>query len=135
VDWKQEKEFLFLHEQRGNVIENKGPLWKKAEEAGMLLIAKEIIFESGNVIENKEDGRFLKAVTRTLCRPIRPPLTGPCRPSNLHKRLRRNIAKGIAILSWQACAGRRGDPWSAVVGPRLALAKAGASPGPTRSEI
>ena len=78
VDWKQEKEFLFLHEQRGNVIENKGPLWKKAEEAGMLLktkdrcgksgneagmllITKEISAESGNVVENKEDNRYEKS--------------------------------------------------------------------------
>ena len=61
VGWKQEKELLFLHEQRGNVIENKGPLWKKAEEAGMLLITKEISLDSRNVIENKGDDRYEKS--------------------------------------------------------------------------
>ena len=70
-----------MHEQRGNVIENKGPLWKKAEEAGMLLITKEINPESGNITESKGDDRFLKAATRTLCRQMRLPLTGPCRPA------------------------------------------------------
>ncbi len=38
----REKEFFFLTEQRGNVIENKGPLWKTR---GL----------SGNVYENKGD--------------------------------------------------------------------------------
>ena len=38
----REKEFFFLTEQRGNVIENKGPLWKT-------------LGRSGNVYENKGD--------------------------------------------------------------------------------
>jgi len=52
---KQEKEFFFLYDQYGNVIENKGPLWKTCAGAGMLLITKEINEESGNLIENKGD--------------------------------------------------------------------------------
>jgi len=66
----------------GMLLKAKDRCGKGWAEAGMLLIAKEISSESGNVIENKEDRRFLKAVTRTCCRPLRPPLTGPCRPSN-----------------------------------------------------
>ena len=119
VGWtgSRKKNSFFCMSNAGMLLKTKDRRGKGWAEAGMLLIAKEISSESGNVIENKEDRRFLKAVTRTCCRPLRPPLTGPCRPSNLHKRLRRNIAKGFAILSCQACAGRRGDPWSAVVGP------------------
>ena len=117
VGLKQENEFFFCMSNAGMLLKTKDRCGRGWAEAGMLLITKEISSESGNVIEKKEDERFLKAVTQTLCRLLRPPLTGPCRPSNLHKRLRRNIAKGFAILSCQACAGRRGDPWSAVVGP------------------
>jgi hypothetical protein len=40
-----------MKEQSGNVYENKGALWKKSDEAGMLLIAKEILLRSGNVVE------------------------------------------------------------------------------------
>jgi hypothetical protein len=43
----------FFAGRSGNVVENKGPLWKSWGEAGMSLIAKEISSESGNVIENK----------------------------------------------------------------------------------
>jgi len=82
VDWKQEKEFFFCMSNAGMLLKTKDRCGKGWAEAGMLLIAKEISSESGNVIENKEDRRFLKAVTRTCCRPLRPPLTGPCRPSN-----------------------------------------------------
>jgi hypothetical protein len=39
------KGILFLQEQRGNVIENKGELWKKPEQGG-------------NVYENKGDPRL-----------------------------------------------------------------------------
>jgi hypothetical protein len=45
MDRKQEKEFFFLHEQRGNVTENKGPLWKTSAR-------------SGNVIDCKGDKRI-----------------------------------------------------------------------------
>jgi hypothetical protein len=55
----QERE-LFLHEQCGNVVENKGPLWKSCAEAGMLLITKEISAASWNVIENKGGNRYEK---------------------------------------------------------------------------
>jgi len=41
------KEFFFLKDQRGNVYENKGPLWKKWRQ-------------SGNVVENT-DSYTLKA--------------------------------------------------------------------------
>ena len=51
----------FLHDQCGNVVENKGPLWKSCAEAGMLLITKEIVAESGNIIENKGDNRYEKS--------------------------------------------------------------------------
>jgi hypothetical protein len=44
---------LFLTERCGNVIENKGPLWKSRDGAGMSLITKEIFAECGNVVENK----------------------------------------------------------------------------------
>ena len=36
-------DFEKLNEQSGNVYENKGPLWKSAREAGMLLIIKVLI--------------------------------------------------------------------------------------------
>ena len=42
VDWKQEERILFLNEQCGNVIENKGPLWKR-------------LGQSRNVIDYKGD--------------------------------------------------------------------------------
>jgi len=43
------KEFFFLTERRGNVYENKGPLWKKLER-------------SGNVVENKSTYRLKTAM-------------------------------------------------------------------------
>jgi len=60
VDWKQGKK-TFLYEQYGNVIENKGPLWKSGPKAGMSLIAKEISAKIGNPIENKGDNRYEKS--------------------------------------------------------------------------
>jgi hypothetical protein len=50
-----------LHEQYGNVIENKGLLWKSGGKAGISLIAKEISAESGNHTENKGDNRYEKS--------------------------------------------------------------------------
>ena len=55
------KENSFLHEQCGNVIENKGLLWKSGGKAGILLIAKEISAEIGNSTENKGDNRYEKS--------------------------------------------------------------------------
>jgi hypothetical protein len=37
------KGILFLHERRGNVYENKGPLWKSTSEAGMFMKVKVVI--------------------------------------------------------------------------------------------
>jgi hypothetical protein len=37
------KKILFLHEQCGNVYENKGPLWKSGQEAGMYMKIKVVI--------------------------------------------------------------------------------------------
>jgi hypothetical protein len=79
VDWKHEKEFFFCTNHAGMSLKTKDRCGKRCEEAGMSLITKEIISESGNVIENKEDHRSLKAARRTCCRPLRPPLTGPFR--------------------------------------------------------
>jgi hypothetical protein len=62
VGWTgSRKKNSFLHDRCGNVIENKGPLWKNGDKAGMLLIAKEISAESGNVIEKKGDNRYEKS--------------------------------------------------------------------------
>ena len=36
-------EFFFLRERRGNVYENKGPLWKSGNEAGMFMKIKVVI--------------------------------------------------------------------------------------------
>jgi hypothetical protein len=85
MDWKQEKEFFFCTSDAGMLLKTKDHCGQCGGQAGMSLITKEIVAESGNVIENKEDHRFLKAATLTFCRPRRPPLTGPCRPSNLHR--------------------------------------------------
>ncbi|MGB7590903.1 MAG: hypothetical protein WCD04_19855 [Terriglobia bacterium] len=38
----REKEFFFLTEQRGNVVENKGRLWKSRGEAGIYMKTKEM---------------------------------------------------------------------------------------------
>jgi hypothetical protein len=57
-----------LTERCGNLVENKGPLWKKGDEAGISLIAKEIIAESGNVVEKKWDNRFLGFAFWSFCR-------------------------------------------------------------------
>jgi hypothetical protein len=41
-----------LNERRGNVIENKGQLWKKWEKAGMSLKTKALSPSNWYVIEN-----------------------------------------------------------------------------------
>ena len=61
------------------LLKTKDRCGKSGGEAGMSLIAKEIIAESGNVTENKGDNRFLGAAVRTLCLLLRPPVTGPRR--------------------------------------------------------
>ncbi len=42
---------LFLNEQYGNVVENKGPLWKTLRKAGMFLKRKHLAAGCGNVVE------------------------------------------------------------------------------------
>jgi hypothetical protein len=42
------------------LLKTKDRIWRVGAEAGMSLITHEIIAESGNVIENKGDDRFLK---------------------------------------------------------------------------
>jgi hypothetical protein len=44
---------LFLNDRSGNVIENKGPLWKTRREAGMFLKRKHLALKGGNVVEKK----------------------------------------------------------------------------------
>jgi hypothetical protein len=39
----REKRILFLRGQSGNVYENKGPLWKSGEKAGMFMKIKALI--------------------------------------------------------------------------------------------
>jgi hypothetical protein len=55
------KKNSFLHEQCGNIIENKGPLWKSGDKAGILLTTKEISSEGGNVTQSKGDNRYEKS--------------------------------------------------------------------------
>jgi hypothetical protein len=43
------------------LLKTKDRCGKSGNEAGMLLITKEISAESGNVVENKEDNRYEKS--------------------------------------------------------------------------
>ena len=65
MDWKQGKGPFFCGNEAGMLLKTKDHCGKSWNEAGIQLIAKEISSQSGNVIENKGDRRFLKAVTRT----------------------------------------------------------------------
>ena len=46
-------DFEKLNEQSGNVYENKGPLWKTRDNAGMCMKKSHLAAEGGNVVEKK----------------------------------------------------------------------------------
>jgi hypothetical protein len=65
---KQGEEFFFYTSNAGMLLKTKDRCGRRRREAGMSLIAKEIISESGNVIEKKWDNRFLGFAFWSFCR-------------------------------------------------------------------